>query len=328
MRRLLLLVMGSALLFTFGVGPAQADNGPHVLSGAVAGFDQLVGIDGCADCHRVHTPATESRANRDGLCLACHGPSRVGATTNVVDGLGESAGAQDVEGSATPGALRSGGFDSALIASGAATKETYRVGARAVAGNQKIPVLAVGQATTSKHNVASIPDTAWDLSSLNSAGGAPAPMECISCHNPHGNGNYRTLRTFAADSGASAAAGGVMIPDAGVKVYTTANYWLSGDSAVPPVTSVVNGVLAVRDGYAANVGRWCATCHQRNHFDKTITMTGATCVTCHVAHGSNASLSGAKADPVKLVDGSEIPRRGHLLRVDTSRAICVMCHER
>ncbi len=153
-------------------------------------------------------------------------------------------------------------------------------------------------------------------------------MECLSCHNPHGNGNYRTLRTFAADSGASTTAGGVVIPDAGVKVYTTTNYWLSGDSAVPPVASVVNGVAAVRDGYAANVGRWCATCHQRNHFDKTINMTGTTCVTCHVAHGSNASVSGAKADPVTLVDGSPIPLRGHLLRVDGSRSICVMCHQR
>ncbi len=328
MRRLLFLGLGGALLFAFGAGPAQADNGPHTLGGVDAGFGQSAGSDGCAGCHRVRTLLTASPASRDGLCLACHGSSRVGATTDVVDGLGESAGAQGVDGNTAQAALRGGGFDTALIASDAATKQTYRVGEQAVARNQKIPVLSVGQATTSKHRVAGIPETAWNLSSLNLAGGAAAPMECISCHNPHGNGNYRTLRTFAADAGASTAAVGVMIPDAGVKVYTTSNYWLSGDVNVPPVASVVNGVPAVRDGYAGTVGKWCTTCHQRNHFDKTINMTGTTCVTCHVAHGSNANMGGSNPDPAKLVDGSAVPRRGHLLRVDTSRAICVMCHER
>jgi hypothetical protein len=119
-----------------------------------------------------------------------------------------------------------------------------------------------------------------------------------------------------------------MVPDTAAKVYSTANYWLSGDAGVPSVVSAVNGVTAARDGFSANIVQWCSTCHQRNHFDSTIEMKGTTCITCHVAHGSNATLSGARANPVTMADGSAVPSRGHLLRVDTSRAVCIMCHAR
>src|SRR5665647_3147134 len=58
MKRLLLLGVGSALMFTMGgVGPARADNGPHVTNSAIATTtaSTAVGTDGCAGCHRVHT---------------------------------------------------------------------------------------------------------------------------------------------------------------------------------------------------------------------------------------------------------------------------------
>ena len=335
MRRLLFLGLGGALLFTFGVGPAQADNGPHVASAGGVGFNQVAGSDTCATCHRVHTTLVglAQTASRDDVCLTCHGPSAGGATTDVLDGVGyEAGGTENSVGRQTPGALRGGGFNASVIGSGAATKEEYRQGASLLSRNQTIPVLAAAKVATSKHSVTSATETAWDRSPLNPAAGDTVAMECVSCHDPHGNGSYRILRQLPAGAGASPdvvdVGLGVAIPDAGVKVYTTVNYWLSGDAGVPPVTNTVNGVTAVRDGYAGNVVSWCTTCHQRNHFDQTIKMTGTSCITCHVAHGSNATMNVAGSNPTQLADGSAVPSRGNLLRVDTIRAICVMCHER
>lgn len=267
---------------------------------------------------------------RDGLCLTCHGPSAGGATTDVVGGVGYgTGGTQNRDGSTAPGALRGGGFDYALIGSGAATKETYRCGPTLLARNQVIPVLDAPQATTSKHGVIGVGATAWDNSALNSRGGAAVTLECGSCHDPHGNGNYRVLRPTPMDSGGSTAAVGVAIPDASVKIYTTTNYWLSGDAAVPPVVNGAKGGIAIPGGYVGNITRWCTACHQRNHVETTINMTGTTCVTCHVAHGSNASMSGASSSPVKQPDGPAVPcvgarklRRleypGHRVRWDRS----------
>ena len=327
MRRLLFLGLGGALLLTSGAGPAQADNGPHILNQAGAGFDPIAGSARCANCHREHSTRLKSPlgAGRDDVCLTCHGHSAGGSTTNVIDGLRYADGGTD---GGAPAALRSGGFDYALIGSGAPTKEVYRQGANTRARKQNIPVLAVGQVTTSKHLVAAATDTAWNLSALNPNAGSAATMECVSCHDPHGNGSYRILRPFPGGTPDSASTVGVIVPDAGVKIYDTTNYWLSGDADTAPVSSAVNGVTAVRDGFSATIVQWCSTCHQRNHFDTTIEMKGTTCITCHVAHGSNASLGGAKAHPVTLADGSPVPSRGHLLRVDTSRAICAMCHTR
>jgi len=331
MRRLLFVGLGGALLVAVcGIGSAHADNGPHVSGAAGVGFGQTVVADSCASCHRPHATQTAFplRAGQSGLCLTCHGPSAGGATTDVVDGVGfGSGGTPSGDGGTAPGALRGGGFDYALIGSAAATKETYQRGPNLLTRNQVIPVLAVEQATTSKHAVTGAMGTAWDNSPLNVDSGAAVTLECSSCHDPHGNASYRILRPFPVDAGATTAAG-VTIPDAGVKVYTTTNYWLSGDGAVPAVANGVKGGAAVSDGYSGNIARWCTTCHQRNHFDATIKMTGTTCVTCHVAHGSNASMSRAGSALLTQPDGSAVPRRGNLLRVDTSRAICLMCHNR
>jgi hypothetical protein len=55
---------------------------------------------------------------------------------------------------------------------------------------------------------------------------------------------------------------------------------------------------------------------------------GTNCITCHVAHGSNASLSGASASQVMEPDPLAAPctsTTSRLLRVDNGAA-CVMCH--
>src|ERR1035437_8126920 len=116
MKRLLFLGVGSALLFTMGgMGPAQADNGPHSIVMGPNGATTAVsteGADQCANCHRAHTAKTTTLTLQAQplLCLNCH--AGYGSTLNVVTGSSTSG-----------GALRAGGFTSARIDSGAgATK--------------------------------------------------------------------------------------------------------------------------------------------------------------------------------------------------------------
>jgi predicted CXXCH cytochrome family protein len=345
-----------------GVQTAQADNGPHVSSAKGVGVGQTVVADGCASCHRAHTAQGSFllATGQEGLCYTCHGSSAGGASTNVVDGVGyEVGGVQNRDRSTAPGALRGGGFDYALIGSATPTKETYVSGTSLRARNQNIPVLAVGKATTSNHNVSGATSTAWGNGAANSGVGAAVALECGSCHNPHGNGNYRILRPIPVDSnvpptvdpitGVSTPAVGVQIPDASVKVYTTSNYWATGDSTVPATR---NGLPAVApDGFIANVSDWCTTCHTRylagsgsyktdsgdaiykfrHRSDRYDKVGSANCITCHVAHGSNASMSGASSKQVTQPDGTQATQHGlgvtgsRLLRVD-NRGICVMCH--
>lgn len=369
MRGLLLAAFGSALVTILaGVAPAQADNGPHVSTAQGLGVNQSVMADGCAGCHRTHTGkgAYLLAQVQEALCYTCHGPTAGGAATNVVDGLGYALadGTPDKGRSQAPGALRGGGFDYALIGSATPTKETYlytypdgRTALRARA--QVIPVLAAGSAATSNHSITGASGTAWGNGALNSGAGAAVPLECGSCHNPHGNKNYRILRPLPIDSnvlptvdpvtGVSTPAVGVQIPDASVKVYTTTNYWLTGDASVP---ATVKGLPVVSpDGFIANVSDWCTTCHTRylagsgsyktdsgdaiykfRHRSNRIDKVGAAnCITCHVAHGSNASMNGLASSQSKQPDGTSPTEHAvgaagsRLLRVD-DRGICVMCH--
>jgi predicted CXXCH cytochrome family protein len=383
-KRLLFLGVGSALIFTMGgVGPAVADNGPHVSSAVgVPTVGVQVGGDRCASCHRVHTAqgAFLLTTGQEGMCFTCHGTTGTGASTDVVDGVGYSSAAR----TGAPGALRGGGFDYALIDSANPTKEVYLSGTNLRGRNQVIPVLAAGAAVTSTHSI-DTPGTAWGNGPISDTpnAGAAITLECGSCHDPHGNGNYRILRPIPVDSGYTpyelfpavpaviadpsavppvvgvpavpavmSAAGGIKIPDQPVKGYTTTNYW---NTSAPGVPATVNGVPAVSpDGFIANVSDWCSTCHTRykakngayqvdsgdatfkyRHSTSRIDKIGsANCITCHVAHGSNANMNGASSSVVPQPDGTtaeahvvaSVPQAGsRLLRVD-NRGTCVMCH--
>lgn len=271
----------------------------------------------------------------DGVCLTCHGPS-AGASTDVVDGIGyEAGGTRNGNRSTAPGALRGGGFDFALIGTGIATKDTYLCGSTLRSRNQRIPVLAVGRVTTSSHRVTG---TATGNAATGSGAGGAVALHCGSCHDPHGNGNgnYRILRPIPANAGTSTAAVAVRIPDSSVKVYTTTNYWLSGDAGVPPVVNGVRQGTEVTDGFTSSITPWCTTCHSSRRTGPESKMNvGTNCITCHVAHGSNASMSeasarertkGATAVQVNMSDGLAAPGKSSvLLRVNNGVA-CLMCH--
>ena len=423
MKKFLFLGIGSALMFTMGgVGPAQADNGPHTSSAyAVNTANDPVGdlatTGRCAACHRAHTAKAEYllKQAQPQLCYSCH--NATGATTNVVDG---NAGAA--------GALRGGGFANARINSAAATKTLGGLNSygRIDVLSNNVPALNAGTVTTSRHQIdGATAGTEWGngtdvVSATNPTGvGKSLTLECGSCHDPHGNGNFRVLRPIPTDSGyvvqqikaavlpinvgdilpsgATATAAdvvlaaaaimspvtGINIPDAvGTRVYTTGNYWLTGDISVPlSQTAGVNGAIttiaaapetgskgtaAAPDGYIANVANWCTTCHTRyladtgsyktplagstatviNGVSKNVDANftyrhrsnanykqgAANCITCHVSHGSNASvgtsygnggLNPGDTSVGTLAGAGSADSR--LLRVD-NRGTCSMCH--
>ena len=409
MKKFLFLGIGTALMFTMGgVGPAQADAGKHISSaaGASASAFSVNNAGGrCANCHRAHTAKAEYllKVAQPQLCYSCHADGG-GASTNVVSGV-----IMD-----TAQALRGGGFEKALIGSALATKDTgpTDTGHGYPSINQNIPVLGAGVTTTSKHLIDGVSaGTAWGNGTDASGAGKSLTLECGSCHDPHGNGNYRILRPIPTDSAmviqqikaavlyvapvpavyaadgttiitpavaevlaapaVMTPAKGINIPDSTAKVYTTGNYWLSGDASSPlsqtagvagASTTIAAATLTgtaktgdlATDGYITNIANWCTTCHTRylavsgsyktarpgssvvpatagqdvnftyqHRSDANYKGAAANCITCHVSHGSNATMTGAAltvANPGAALtafgDATTSSADSKLLRVD------------
>lgn len=345
MKRLLLIGAGSALMFTMGgVGPAQADGGVHYSTAGAEGTTfslTSAGAGRCAGCHRAHTAEASYllKQAQPALCYSCHSTGGMGAGTDVTNG--RNAGTGD--------ALRGGGFDFALIGAGAATKTLGLAdpahGGR-IAHSATVPVGA-SEATTSKHQIdGTTSGTMWGngaISATVNPGKAAVTLECGSCHDPHGNGNYRILKPVPNDSDAAVE---VNIPDAQVKKYTTADYWLVTDRSVPVTKGGALPAAGVTDGYIANASQWCSQCHTRylagsgswrtdsgdalftyRHRSDRTDREGVerpNCIQCHVSHGSNAAMSGSAAD-VAFPGAATGSADSRLLRID-NRGTCVACH--
>jgi predicted CXXCH cytochrome family protein len=313
--RLALLGLACAASLFAGAVASSADNGPHVSAAGVV-------ADTCASCHRAHT-STASRLlvePQPALCYTCHGSSATGANTDVEDGIGYSG---EGRGGGKAGALRGGGFAYALIGSGSAS------GQQGSHPNPDgtVPVRSAAAGVTSTHSANSSGQTAWGNGPISATVdyGKIIPLRCGSCHDPHGSGNYRALRSIPSDSGAGT---GVAIPDATKKVYTTANYWQVEDASAP--------------GFIAGISAWCATCHTRylsatsytgsgdavftkRHRSDQTSQGSANCIQCHVAHGSNASAAQASSGGVHSLEGVPSAAGSYLLRID-NRGVCQMCH--
>jgi hypothetical protein len=52
-----------------------------------------------------------------------------------------------------------------------------------------------------------------------------------------------------------------------VKIYTTDNYWLTGDAGVPTHLDGAHRGTGVPDGFIGNIAQWCTTCHSALHSD-------------------------------------------------------------
>lgn len=207
MRRLALgITFGATWLFLAAV-PALADGGPHVMT--VNNGSLGLNADSCAGCHRAHTaqgPFLINAADETALCLTCHGATGAGATTDVSSGLQYRLAGRGV----TPllGALRSGGFvTAALDSSNPARRIITNDLSHADDQWAKVSVRVDGTGAvdpapvTSAHlnladNGLSAPAVAWGNGPIPPGTNGPGPLvslACASCHNPHGNGQYRIL---------------------------------------------------------------------------------------------------------------------------------------
>ena len=157
-------------------------------------------------------------------------------------------------------------------------------------------------------------------------------LQCTSCHNPHGNDNYRMLRSTPEHIEGDP----VKVPDEDEesKIYTT-----SYDKYGYPDFSLYRA--DIRDA----LDDWCSYCHKAylagpnsghqasddamfefRHMSDDL--GGSGCILCHVAHGTSASMGPYSSRvPWPSSSGSHEgdASRSSLLWAD-SRAVCGMCH--
>lgn len=196
---------GAGVLFVGGVliasAPAFADNGPHVTNIGTTAIGS--GPAGCAGCHRLHSSQQGqfllTQSTEETLCLSCH-EGGLGATTDVEAGVQYTASDGTKVKTANP-ALRGGGFGTAYIDAGNVSR-TY-TGSSINKINNTIPAAAASEAVNSSHALGLASATMWGNGAISGtasfgtavdASVAGTTLECASCHDPHGNGNYRILR--------------------------------------------------------------------------------------------------------------------------------------
>ncbi len=353
-----------ALMAGLGTGTqtASADAGPHVATGDDATPDK------CASCHRIHTGQNEyllkEAGSAEDFCYSCHGTGGPGSDLAVQEGTfygGTSAGfPYGSKTGSTDVGLRAGGFEEARID----TTDPSTRGNPNGDGSRTIGVLATTETVVSNHAIDGTAGTNWGNGALNSGAGPSATLDCGSCHNPHGNGNYRILREVPTGSDGP----GYAIPDTYPKAaadYATADYLNMYFGGVSPDSPIVDdrtpGVSILMDTSA-----WCSQCHTRylaEHYadddaDGSRVDTGdaiftwrhtssgygyssyggspgfkfnnRACITCHASHGSNAQMPGEDSSTVEWPDGSTVNpandlERASLLKMD-NRGICLKCH--
>jgi predicted CXXCH cytochrome family protein len=250
------MIACGALWLILAAVPALADGGPHVMT--VNNGSLGLSADGCAGCHRAHTaqgPFLINAVDETALCKTCHGAVATGSTVDVMTGVQYSLrGPLGVAGTQL-GALRGGGFDQARLDTTNAARKAYTLSG----GVEFLAKVPVGPAldVTSAHLdmdggdgvVAS--GIAWgngDNGTVPPAGAGPTTeMGCTSCHNPHGNGQYRILNPIpnpAVVSGLFAAIGapGAIVTDGplinpATGTQDTKNYTILQVKGTPGVTS-------------------------------------------------------------------------------------------
>ena len=210
MRRWTLLLAGAALWLFLAAVPALADGGPHVAA-ANSGVSTLT-ADSCAGCHRAHTaqgPLLINAPTEEELCLTCHGPGGNGASTDVMTGIQYAPSGANFR-SAQLGALRGGGFDEARIGDPFRYTVISNPTTGAISRYSKVQAAAAPAPVTSAHlpmdaNGLVQPGIAWGNGANGSGAGPAVSIGCASCHNPHGNGQYRILNPIPAATGVNTA---------------------------------------------------------------------------------------------------------------------------
>ncbi|MHB8891717.1 MAG: cytochrome c3 family protein [Candidatus Limnocylindrales bacterium] len=303
---MLLIAAGSLWLFLAAV-PVFADGGPHVA--AVNSGVNGISADSCAGCHRAHRAQGEFlliAESGTALCLTCHGATGLGSAVDVENGVQYTLGTTDTRGSTVLGYTRGGGFVNARIGSGEAVRIGY-TSTHGISQNAKVPVRTAGsQAVTSAHLpnaggvVGAANGIAWGNgpNTENPYAGPFVALECGTCHNPHGNDQYRILNPIPdpAETGTDsfvAAGTEVTVDDAALPpAGDTRNYTIiqtnggTGTLLASQVTALAlpatagdyfrrkvpwngtsgtsndapNGLSAT---FTVQISTWCTTCHSR-----------------------------------------------------------------
>jgi len=282
-RRFALFLVGGAIWLLLLAIPALADGGPHV-----RGQADNAATGSCAGCHRAHSGQDKDllKAAESQLCYTCHGTGGVGATTDVTDGVAYADKATVHAGGpggipAGGGALRGGGFEYALIATGTVAGQPSGVptNGSTLGRMVSVPVLSTSDASTSAHSVDGSPVDMWGAGADGTAetGKADVELTCASCHDPHGNGQYRILKPTPDGVVANPNVAAVKINDATVKSYTTTtaaggygvNAQVAADAAEVPLNSDASALnydvttKTFSGTYLEASSRWCALCHTR-----------------------------------------------------------------
>ena len=258
----LLGAIGILWLFVAAI-PAFADGGPHVMAtnNGTAGLT----ANSCAGCHRAHTATAASLLNsqQPDLCLNCHDGSK--ATTDVIDGVQYSA---DAKTAPVLGALRGGGFQYALIDSSNAAKIIINDASHQYSAH--VQPLTTAQKVTSTHggtggvyNAGWGTGTVWGNGAVNSGTGASVTLECASCHNPHGNGQYRILQTEPTFTGEALLSGTFTTSTNAVEVMDTTTTG-THNYTIKPASDGTNA-----NGSAANIVTGANGDYWRYHWDPT-----------------------------------------------------------
>jgi len=234
MKKLLIALVLGLLLVAALATVASADNGPH------GGFTATT--DACANCHRAHSAQTGDNAllivpgGSEALCLSCHDGS--GAGTDVVDGIYVGS----TEGDTVNNSLLAGGFDFAKMAT------TW---SGAVTANPAFN--AVSKPTTSHHKTETV-ETIWGSGANNTANGAMT-LECISCHDPHGNAGWTNAAGVTATTNACNQALSATQPcSVRVPTYRLLRWQPTGSNGFTAPTGVINwsgGVFPTGNAAAA-----------------------------------------------------------------------------
>jgi predicted CXXCH cytochrome family protein len=292
-----------------------------------------VNADSCAGCHRAHTAQGEFLlvgSSGTALCLTCHGAAAVGATTSVESGVQYALGIDGARNTAvTLGALRGGGFVTARIDSGDAAR--FRWGGTVEAAHptvyqfsKKVGVLDAGAAVTSSHLDLDHPGataTAWGNGAFTAAidPGPTVSLTCATCHNPHGNGQYRILNpipdpvTGTLVEASPGAAWGIRVTDGpAVPAGDTRNYTVIqadglGGRYLLASEIIADGVAATAGDYWHQVVPWNAQVsdstvanHDAPNGDPSFFngQINAWCATCHSRYTQSTNFSQTNSTPV------------------------------
>lgn len=309
MKKLYIAILVVAVALAFA-STASANGGPH------GGYTATT--DACAGCHRAHTASGAKllvASSTYNLCITCHGAAGSGANTNVDDGKYLST-RDDALFNGDVGAANT--LDNADLLAGGFVNQG-------------------GTAVTSTHQADGTLSAAWgNGGARGTTANLATALTCASCHDPHGSTNYRIMKETVNTNVVAVA----QVDEGAAKDYDTEN-WGTGQSSICAAchsdyhkTAVGQGstldgtTYTHRIGMAYNYGvnvnpETVGVTEGLVTYTLPLAETGTNntveCQTCHMPHGTSASMTAAATGP-NTADSS-------LLRLD-NRGTCEVCHQK